>query len=183
MATLDQFRSGFKGVRGNRFRVFGQFPAGVAQVPANANTFEFYCKAAAVPGSSIGMIPVGYKGRPVKFSGERVYQDWVVAIYDSSDQNLREKFESWVQKMDMKNAHEINYNLASSEWGIEYMDMIPGQTQSDSNYRKKITLVNAFPIDISPMEMSYDVNDTFAEFGVTIAYDYWIYNGEQPNSV
>ena len=36
-----------------------------------------------------------------------------------------------------------------------------------------ITLRNCFPIDISAMELSYDAVDTFAEFTITLAYDYW----------
>jgi hypothetical protein len=173
MATLDQFREGFRGVRGNRFRVTGNFPSTIST--PTAQTFEFYCKASAVPGSSIGMIPVGYKGRPVKFSGERVYQDWAIAIYDSSTEELRAKFEAWIDLMDSRNAHEINYNISDDAWGIDYMDMLGNLSQSNSSYVKKIRLRNAFPIDISAMEMSYDVNDTFAEFSVTVAYDYWEY--------
>jgi hypothetical protein len=84
MATLNQFRDNFKGVRSNRFKVNGSFPTG----EFDAQDFEFYCKASSVPGSSIGVIPVGYKGRPVKFSGERSYQDWLIQIYDSSTKDL-----------------------------------------------------------------------------------------------
>jgi hypothetical protein len=167
MATLNEFRQNFQGVRGNRFRVAGNFPTG----GFSATDFEFYCKATSVPGSSIGVIPVGYKGRPVKFSGERTYQDWVVQIYDSSTKNLRDLFEKWVDLMDSRNAHEVQYNVANQPWTVEYMDM--NGTESTSAYKRKITLVNCFPVDISPIEMSYDVADTFAEFTVTLTYDFW----------
>ena len=158
MATLDQFRSEFKGVRTNRFRVSGQLNGvgGGAVTPpgAGANFFEFYCKATSIPGSSIGIIPVGYKGRPVKFSGERTYIDWVVQVYDSSVGNLRQLFDEWINAMDTR-------------------DM--SGTQSNSQYQKKISLVNCFPIDVSAIDLSYDVPDTFAEFTVTLTYDYWKY--------
>lgn len=177
MATLDQFRSEFKGVRTNRFRVSGQLNGvgGGAVTPpgAGSNFFEFYCKATSVPGSSIGIIPVGYKGRPVKFSGERTYSDWVVQVYDSSVGNLRQLFDEWINAMDTRDTHEINYNNANSNWTVEYMDM--SGTQSNSQYQKKISLVNCFPIDVSPIDLSYDVPDTFAEFTVTLTYDYWKY--------
>jgi hypothetical protein len=175
MATLDDFRKGFKGVRGNRFRVSGVLNTVNAESSASpqASEFEFYCKAASIPGSGVGVIPVGYKGRPIKFSGERTYTDWVVSIYDSSTLDLREKFEDWIEGMDRRNEHEINYNNANSNWTVEYMDM--DGTKSDSNYRKKIRLINCFPIDLSAMEMSYDIPDTFAEFAVTFAYDRWEY--------
>ena len=180
MATIDQFRSGFKGVRANRFRVSGTFPGTIGATNIAAGTFEFYCKAASVPGSAIGVIPVGYKGRPVKFSGERTYADWLIQIYDSTDTDLRTNFERWIEAMDGRNSHQVNYNVAtgggnSNAWTVEYMEQAPGATQSGNSYQKKIKLVNCFPVDLSPIELSYDSPDTFAEFTVTLTYDYWDY--------
>lgn len=177
MATIDNFRQGFKGVRANRFRVAGTFPSGIEAGNIPAGTFEFYCKAASVPGSAVGVIPVGYKGRPIKFSGERTYADWLVQIYDSTDTDLRTNFERWIEAMDGRNSHQINYNVAGGNvtWTVEYMEQAPGSTQSGNSYQKKIKLVNCFPIDLSPIELSYDSPDTFSEFTVTLTYDYWDY--------
>jgi len=173
MATLDEFRQNFYGVRGNRFRVSGAINIGGDAVSPTI-PLEFYCKAASIPGSAVGMIPVGYKGRPIKFSGERTYTDWAVQVYDSSKADLRSLLEQWIDDMDTRNTHEINYNNSNDYWSIEYMDM--DGTKSDSNYRRKIKLIHCFPIDISPIEMSYDIPDTFAEFSLTLAYDRWEYD-------
>lgn len=169
MATIDAFRQGFKGVRGNRFKITGSFPVG-----GIVTDMEFYAKAASVPGSGIGIIPVGYKGRPIKFSGERTYQDWIVQIYDSSTVDLRQKFEDWIESMDNRNAHEVNYNIVQNSWMVEYQDM--SGTQSNSTHQKKIKLRNCFPIDLSPIDLSYDTPDTFAEFTATLTYDFWEYS-------
>jgi hypothetical protein len=181
MATIDEFRTNFKGVRANRFRVSGSYPAGIEATNIPAGTFEFYCKAASVPGSAIGVIPVGYKGRPIKFSGERTYADWLIQIYDSTNTDLRTNFEKWIEAMDGRQSHQINYNVAagsgnSATWTVEYMEQASGSTQSTNNvYQKKMKLVNCFPVDLSPIELSYDSPDTFAEFTVTLTYDYWDY--------
>ncbi len=103
MATLNEFRTQFVGVRQNRFKVSCQFP-GSSVAPA---TFEFYCKAATIPGSAIGVIPVGYKGRPVKYSGERTYADWLVQIYDSPRQDIRGDIEAWIERMNGRNTPQI----------------------------------------------------------------------------
>lgn len=179
MATIDNFRSEFKGVRANRFKVSGSFPSSINR-RVDVNTFEFYCKAASVPGSAIGVIPVGYKGRPIKFSGERTYADWLISIYDSTNFNLRSAFEAWIEAMDGRSSHNVNYNVASGEgstntWTVEYMEQASGSTSTNSTYRKKIKLVNCFPVDLSPIELSYDSPDTFAEFTVSLTYDYWDY--------
>lgn len=172
--NLEAFRAGFKGVRANRFKVTGAFPnaPGAQQGNAGLVNFEFYCKAASIPGSGIGIIPVGYKGRPVKFSGERTYQDWIIQVYDSSTPNIRKLFEDWVDYMDRRNAHEVNYNtVINNQWLIEYMDM--SGSQSNSQYRRKFTLKNCWPVDVSAIEVSYDIPDTFAEFTVTLTYDFF----------
>jgi hypothetical protein len=167
--SIDTFRQNFKGVRGNRFKIFGNFPGGN---DANSNDFEFYARAASVPGSAIGIIPVGYKGRPVKFSGERTYTDWAVQVYDSSVADIRGRLEAWIDTMDSRNNHEVNYNLVKN-WEVHYHDM--SGTISNSNYNKKIKLINCFPVDLSPIELSYDTPDTFAEFTLTLTFDYWTY--------
>ena len=165
--SIDNFRKSFKGVRANRFEVIGKLPGN-----ANISDFKIYAKAASVPGSSIGIIPVGFKGRPVKFSGERTYTDWAVQVYDSSTVDIRTLLEDWINKMDSRNDHEINYDL-TADWEVSYMDM--SNTSSNSNYQRKIKLVHCFPVDISPVDLSYDAPDTFAEFTLTLTYDYWQY--------
>jgi len=206
--NINTFRSGFRGIRPNRFKINGRFPtrragsnannqalgqalgalggasALTGQALQNQSVYDFaiYCKATQLPGSSIGLIPVAWQGRVVKFSGERVYQDWSIQVYDSSlgSNDLRGEFENWIEEMNTRSAHTINYNLTSN-WTVEYDDITTG-TQSDGhttsstgqqNHKKHVTLVNCFPIDLSPVDLSYDLTDTFSEFTVTLAYDYW----------
>lgn len=177
MASLSNFRSNFVGVRQNRFKVTGNFPVMNGIAPAD---FEFYCKAASIPGSAIGVIPVGYKGRPVKYSGERTYADWLVQIYDSPVKDFRGSIENWIEKMNGRDTLNItpNSNGGSNYYlTIEYMEQ--GADGSDNNvnnnYQRKIKLWGAFPTELSPMEVSYDTPDTFAEFTVTFTYDFWTY--------
>jgi len=167
MGNIDTFRQSFKGVRANRFEIFGRTPVNV-DIP----DFKIYAKAGSVPGSSIGIIPVGFKGRPVKFSGERTYTDWAVQVYDSSKTDLRKVIEDWIDKMDSRSDHEVNYDY-TADWEVHYQDMT--NTSSNSLYKRKIKLVHCFPVDISPVDLSYDAPDTFAEFTLTLTYDYWQY--------
>lgn len=174
MATnINNFRSQFSGVRPNRFTIRGNFPGGVgAQTTA---AFDVYCKATQLPGSSIGVIPVPWMGRVVKFSGERSYADWTIQVYESSitSNDLRSGFEQWIELMDGRDSHKINYSLTET-WQVVYMDMngtVSGQGNPTGN--RTISLIHCFPVDISPVDLSYDVVDTFSEFTVTLAYDYW----------
>lgn len=178
MATgINSFRGDFKGLRPNRFTVNGAFPTAVSTQPTR---FDIYCKATQMPGSSIGVIPVPWMGRVVKFSGERTYADWTIQVYESSieSQDLRKAMEEWIELMDGRETHQVNYDVTAT-WEI-YYDDFAGDSQSTignpiQSSPKTLHLVNCFPVDISPVDLSYDSVDTFSEFTLTMAYDYWNY--------
>jgi hypothetical protein len=168
---INAFRTGFSGTRPNRFRVDIFGPGG------NLNNLEIYVKATSAPGSSIGVIPTPWMGRVIKFSGERTYADWTIQVYDSSvsSENLRNYFEEWIEIMDGRDTHNINYKktgTAEVKWNDIASSTGVGVHDSQTNFNSVMTLVNCFPIDISAMELSYDAVDTFAEFTITLAYDY-----------
>ena len=167
--SLQTFRNEFNGVRPNRFLIEAAWPDGV--VGTNSNRTYLYVKGADVPGSNIGIINVGWQGRIVKFSGERTYTDWVISVYDGSSpaDSLRQAFEEWIEAMDKRLEHKINYNL-TADWVVNYNDMGGTEsvepTQDASSFNYQIKLKNCFPVDISPITLSYDVSDSFAEFTV-----------------
>lgn len=176
--TLTTFRNGFFGVRPNRFLVEAAFPV----TGVDLSTAYIYIKAADVPGSNIGTIPVAWQGRVVKFSGERAYTDWSIQCYESNikAKDLRDAFEAWMEALDGRNSHSINYDLTTN-WVIRWSDIIAGtsdtpgtaDSQDISDFNKAILLKNCWPTDIGPMPFNYDVSDSFSEFTVTMAYDYW----------
>lgn len=187
MATgINDFRQRFNGHRPNRFLINGSFPNAVTQGNDSSSAgagggvhFDVYCKATQVPGSSIGVIPVAWQGRTVKFSGERTYADWSIQIYDSSDssQNLRKMFETWINLMDHRTLHTMDYSLTSN-WTVSFNDATSSViSNAQSGHNETYTLTNCFPLDISPIDLSYEMTDTFAEFTVTLAYDFWEPNG------
>jgi len=178
MATLNEFRNNFFGVRPNRFMVETRWPSTVTS--PDLSDLNIYVKAADLPGSTIGTIPIAWQGRVVKFSGERVYADWVISVYDSSipAKDLRNGFERWMEAMDGRDTHAINYNL-TADWVVRYSDVSPGTsttptpTQNPNNFNKSVKLKNCFPVDIGAITLNYDLSDSFTEFTVQIAYDYW----------
>jgi len=183
MATgIRDFRHNFFGTRPNRFKVEGSFPQAVttenvSNAPAADTTarFDVYCKATSLPGSSIGVIPVAWQGRIVKFSGERTYADWSIQIYDSSTpgQVLKQTFEKWINLMNHRESHILDYSL-TSDWVVYHGDVVNSvSNDSEMGHTQSHVIRHCFPIDISPIDMSYDMTDTFAEFTVTMAYDYW----------
>lgn len=180
--NLSDFRNNFFGVRSNRFMVHFEFPAAVRQGLNLDEAQTIYCKATQTPATAIGIIPVLWQGRQVKFSGERVYGDWTVVIYESagskSSHNIKAGFERWIELMDRRNEHTINYNVTTN-WEIYYDDMALRESRESSDgqnrniYSKQIKMINCFPVEISPLDLAYEQENQFAEFTVTMSYDYW----------
>lgn len=192
MPTIDTFRQNFYGTRPNRYLIIPQWPDrdGFSLNPApDDSTVYCYINGADVPGASIGKIQVPWMGRLVNFSGERSYSDWVINIYESNimERDLRSSFERWIELMDNRSVHHVNYNLAT-EWKLYWSDIEPQKTYSEPNsqneaqiseqFNKSITLMNCFPIDISTGTLQYNLTDSFAEFSITLTYDYWVPNDE-----
>lgn len=168
-SDLTSFRNTFRGIRSNRYTLS-------CPIPGLANWDEkVYVRALSLPGTNIGMIPVAYQGRVVKFSGERQFGEWTVQVYDSSVRDIRKQLELWVQRMDNAATHAQNHNFVSeSPWTVNYGDDVNGTHAGfiGPSATRRMKLYNCWPIDISPIDLSHDSYDTFAEFTLTIAYDY-----------
>ena len=177
--NIQGFRDTFRGSRSNRYKITGQKSAGGLAGAANLIVpFTLYAKSTSFPGSQIGMIPVSYQGRVIKFTGERQFAEWSIQVYDvsqtSDSNNLRDMFERWIEESDAANRHQQRYdNASTSPWLVEFDD-IDADTVGGygAKYQKKMELYNCWPIDISAIDLNYEAADSFAEFTLTFAYDY-----------
>jgi len=178
MGKIDDFRKYFVGVKSNRFKVTGGIPSSLRS-QINSSVFnqalEIYCKATQFPGSSVGSINLNYRGRPVKFPAERSAADWAIQVYSSEHQSedLRTFFQRWIDFINSGNHDKMNWKAYAAEWVVSYNDMTAAQ--SNSKYKTFCSLINVFPIDISPIELTNDATDVFAEFTVTLTYDYSVF--------
>ena len=76
--TISQFKSALigGGARPNLFEVeLTTFPGGIDW---DADNFRFMCKAAQLPGQTIGSIDIPFRGRSFKVAGDRTIDAWTV---------------------------------------------------------------------------------------------------------
>ena len=173
-SDINNFKKNFAGTRPNRFKISISLPGG-----GNFNSLDLYGKATRIPSASSGVIPVPWMGRVVKFSGERVFEDWTVQFYDAGGEaDTRAKLMQWLESMDSAKEHNINYKQVGTAT-VTFDDINQatgvGTHSSQGAFKRGITLHNLFPIDVGPMELSYDLFDTFSEYTVTWAYDFFEY--------
>lgn len=137
-------------------------------IPMFDQKLTFTCKAAQLPGSTIGVIEVPYFGRQVKFAGNRTFPEWTITVINDEDFVVRGQLESWMASI---NSHEAN--LAENLWQSYTFDADVNQYGKDGSLIKTYTFKNMFPSDISAIDLDWGTNDTIEEFQVTFAYQYW----------
>ena len=97
MANIADFKAQMigGGARPNQFRVELVFPSYVSLGVVAGQRAQFLCKAAQLPASTVENIGVLFRGRPVNFAGERVFQPWSVSIYNDTTFGIRNALEQW----------------------------------------------------------------------------------------
>ena len=170
--SVNEFRSQLQGdgARPNLFEVSMTFPRFAD--PANAQSkLTFMCKTAQLPGSTIGVVPVQYFGRELKFAGNRTFADWTISIINDEDFVVRNAFERWMNAI---NSHNLNIRNPSALVGSAYQqDADVTQFGKRGVELKKYKFVGVFPTDISPIDVDWGSNDTIEEFTVTLSYQWW----------
>ena len=164
--NVNEFRSQMigDGARPNLFEVSMPFP--VFSAPGNAQTkLTYMCKTAQIPGSTLGVVPVQYFGRELKFVGNRTFTDWTITIINDEDFVIRNAFERWMAGI---NSHNLNVRNPAALAPLGYS--VDGD---NGNTLKKYKFIGLFPTDLTPIDVDWGSNDTIEEFTVTLAFQWW----------
>jgi hypothetical protein len=133
--------------------------------------YNFMCRAAQLPGSTVNQVPVNYFGRELKFAGNRTFTEWTVTIINDEDFVIRNAFELWMSRL---NSHVSNLRSSNFISPAQYQqDGIVTQFGKADEILKLYKFIGMFPIDISPIELDWGANDTIEEYAVTFAYQWW----------
>jgi hypothetical protein len=133
--------------------------------------YNFMCRAAQLPGSTVNQVPVNYFGRELKFAGNRTFNEWTVTIINDEDFVIRNAFELWMSRL---NSHVSNLRSSNFISPAQYQqDGIVTQFGKADEVLKLYKFIGMFPIDISPIELDWGANDTIEEYAVTFAYQWW----------
>lgn len=173
MADIQGFRARLPngGVRPNNFTATLRFPSFVSGGASASNLAKFHCKAASLPASTFAPVPVFFQGRQINVAGEREFQPWQIMVYNE-DFSVRDALETW--------SHAIN-NIDDNSGVIQPLlyqtDITVEQTDRNGNVLKTITLKDAMPVEVAPIELDWEANNVIETFGVVFVYNYYTSSG------
>jgi phage tail-like protein len=129
--------------------------------------FVYMCKATQLPGKTIGIVEAPYLGMKAKLAGDVTYEDLTVTVIMDNDFAVHTALEIWMQTAKANEA-AIGLDAALYKRTAEVIAL--------DNTGKEITqysFIGAWPSSVAPVDLSYETNDTLAEYVVTFTYDYW----------
>jgi hypothetical protein len=149
------------------------------------NTFRFRCEATELPGRTISTSDDQAYGPMTKFAYETSYQDVSLQIICSEDMRERAMFEIWMENIinqtDLKGGDQSRAGLAKyydqyASGQVRIYQVGGGGTVKKPGTKQlaRYTLYNAYPIQMSPMNLSWEEQNTYQRFSVTITYRYHV---------
>lgn len=183
--TIDSFKTAVSTdfSRSNLFKVELNFPGTTSNfkgkkiaIGDTEKTAKFFCRAAQMPASTIGVIEVPMQGRTYKIPGDRTFEPWTVTVMNDQKQELRRSFERWITMMNNAKRNKSNFK------GLEYFTnqkvtllskQATGESKDDGHVIKTYKFHHCYPSNISSMDLDANSNDQIMEFTVEWQYAYW----------
>lgn len=169
--NVERFKAALTsgGSRPNQFMVQLSFPTFVPGQAIAVARSSFLITAAELPGQTINPAIAMYRGREVKFAGDRIFNPWTVTILNDAEMSIRNALEQWMNGME--DLVDKRGRLHPSEY---QRDLDVFQLDRNGNITKAYKMVNAFPMDISPVALSFDINDQISSFSATFQYQHFV---------
>ena len=173
--NIQEFRSRMTGggARSNLFEVEITFPDGLGISESNvSDKVPFLVKAAEIPASNLGNIPVPYRGRVLPIAGDRTFDPWTVTVINDTDFLIRDAMERWSNSInDIQTAQgRINpeeYQTSARVFQKSREGVGPGDPEQDLRIYK---FEGIYPNVVSSIPLDFGATDQIEEFQVTFNY-------------
>ena len=168
--NVERFKSSLTngGARPNQFMVQLSFPTYVAGQSLAIARAPFLVSVAELPGQTVNPAIVQYRGREVKFVGDRIYAPFTITVLNDAEMSIRTAMEQWMNGME-DYANKFG-RLQPSEY---QRDMQVFQLDRNGNALKSYNIINGFPVDLSPVALDFGANDQISSFTVTFQYQHF----------
>ena len=174
MANIDDFKANLigGGARANQYRVTITPPSGIA-IGLDVSRTSFLCKAAALPGATLGTFDVPFRGRIITIAGDRpAFPDWTTTFYNDTDFMIRNAMERWNNGI-----NDFANNTGVTSPSDYQTDLTVEQLDRDDTVLKTYILRNCFPLAVSEIALSSAEATEIETFEVTWKYQHFEASG------
>ena len=173
--NITEFRSRMTGggARSNLFEVEIKFPDGLAiNESLVSDKTPFLVKAAEIPASNLGNIPVPYRGRVLPIAGDRTFDPWTVTVINDTDFLIRDAMEKWSNSInDIQTAQgQINPEEYQTSARVFQKSRLGEGTGDTETYLRIYKFEGIYPNVVSSIPLDFGATDQIEEFQVTFNY-------------
>ena len=185
--SIVDFRSRLKGggARSNLFEVQMSFPDFAKPVSEALNDIPFLVKAAEIPASNIGNIPVPFRGRVLPIAGDRTFDPWTVTIINDTNFRLRDVMERWSDGINDIQTAQGTIDPETYQQTAKVLQLSRGKSSnskivSSSNIPvlREYDFIGIYPNVVSSIPLDHGATDQIEEFQVTFNYLYYEVRGK-----
>ena len=180
MATFNQrniteFRSRLAGggARSNLFEVEIAFPEDLGiNLTDVSDKIPFLVKAAEIPASNLGNIPVPYRGRVLPVAGDRTFDPWTVTVINDTDFLIRDAMEQWSNSInDLQTAQgTINPEVYQTKAEVKQLSREGSAPGDPEKLLRQYNFEGIYPNVVSSIPLDFGATDQIQEFQVTFNY-------------
>jgi len=180
MATFNQrniteFRSRLSGggARANLFEVEIAFPEElVIDLNLVTDKVPFLVKAAEIPASNLGNIPVPYRGRVLPVAGDRTFDPWTVTIINDTDFQIRDAMEKWSNSInDLQTAQgSVDPAVYQRSALVKQLSREGANPGDPEKVLRTYNFEGIYPNTVSNIPLDFGATDQIQEFQVTFNY-------------
>ena len=180
MATFNQrkiteFRSRLSGggARANLFEVEIAFPEElVIDLNLVTDKVPFLVKAAEIPASNLGNIPVPYRGRVLPVAGDRTFDPWTVTVINDTDFQIRDAMEKWSNSInDLQTAQgSIDPAVYQRSALVKQLSREGSNPGDPEKVLRTYNFEGIYPNTVSSIPLDFGATDQIQEFQVTFNY-------------
>ena len=175
--SIVDFRSKLTGggVRSNLFEVSIEYPAELGLDTSSDGvkaTGEFLIKAAEIPASNLGNIPVPFRGRVLPVAGDRTFDPWTVTVINDETFIIRDAMEKWSNFInDLQTSQgEVNPEIYQTSAFVKQLSRNGGNNPGDIDVLREYRFEGIYPNTVSSIPLDYGATDQIEEFQVTFNY-------------
>ena len=184
--TINSFKAKLVGggARPNLFEVALAFPDLLTTTGASGKTTpteesRFMVKAAELPASNVGDIPVNFRGRILHVAGDRTFDPWTVTVINNTDWSLRALMENWSNGMNDREFDTAIGNPTDYQKTASVFQLSRSTKKGNQKPAKQMNIIAGYkffgiwPSQVSSVALDYGSTDTIEEFQVTFQVERW----------